>query len=107
MQLDSVVTQQGVGNVDSDSSGVGELQGVTQQIVEDLLQTQWIALQGKWQVCCPAKLECQLFFFGGIRKQGSAGIEQFIDGKGCVLKTQIAGLDFREDQNIIQDPQQG
>lgn len=68
---------------------------------------QWIALQkGKWQVCCPAKLECQLFSSAAYANRALLVSSSSSMAKGVDSSPRLP-VSILEVQNIIQDPQQG
>ncbi len=89
-----------------DGAFAGELDRVADQVGEDLLESQRIAQQCQRRVAIHQAHQFQLFRMGGRGEDGQGVLQQVAQVEGHAVEHQLAGFDFREIQNLVDDTQQ-
>ena len=87
-------------------AGLGELDGVAQEIEQDLLQAQRIAAHAFGHAGRDIGGELQALG-GGLRRQGLGhALDQLDGGEFDAFEVEAAGLDLGEVEDVVDDPQQ-
>ena len=95
------------GDGEADLAIGGELDGVAEEVDQDLLQAQGVALHGTQGHRRWADAQGQALGAGGGRQQAVHSLEEGRRIEGPGLQAQLAGLDLGEVEDIVDDPQQG
>ena len=85
---------------------VRELDGIAHQIVDDLRNSQRIALDPCGQLLVPVGAQAQAFALGCARLHAHDFIDQLFEIEIDGLNLQLPRLDFGKIQDVIQDAQQ-
>ena len=93
-------------DLDHHQADVGELDGVADEIGQHLLQAQRIALQRAQGLHRPVDAQGQPFGLGLGGEEALKLGQQGRQVQGLDLDGQFAGLDARQVQNVVDDPQQ-
>ena len=89
-----------------DGAFAGELDRVAHEVGEDLLEPQRIAHQRQRCVAVDQAHQFQLLGVGGGGEDGQGVLQQVAQVERNMVEHQFAGLDFREVENLVDDPQQ-
>lgn len=89
-----------------DGAALGELDGVADQVGEDLLQPLRVALQLDRGIPVDQADQFQLLLVGGRSQHGQGVLDQVAEIEREVFQNQLAGLDLREIEDLVDDPQQ-
>ena len=93
--------------LDEDFPGLGELQGIAEQINQHLAQAQRVADQRAGHIGVPGDEQLDVLLGGPVRKQIRQFLQQGLKLEVRVLDVELAGLDLGEIQNIVDQAQQG
>ncbi|MNV25331.1 hypothetical protein D3C71_1164270 [compost metagenome] len=93
----------GAGN---DGAFAGELDRVADQVGEDLLEPQRITHQRQRRVAVNQAHQFQLLGVGGRGEDGQGVLQQVAQVERNMVEHQFAGLDLREVEDLVNDPQQ-
>lgn len=89
-----------------DGALAGELDRVADQVGEDLLQAQRVADQRQRRVAVHQAHQFQLFGMGGGCEDGQGVLQQVPKVERDAVEHQLAGFDFREIEDLVDDAQQ-
>ncbi len=92
---------------DVDGAGIGELQGVADQIDEDLLEPTGIAGDQIGNVRRDREEQFESFLLGAAVHEADGLLEDFPRRKGNRLELEAAALDARQIQDIVDQAQKG
>ena len=81
----------------------GELDGVGQQVLEDLLETLRVAVHGARQLLGELHVERQVLGLGHVPEVAVDGVAQAGEGDFLDLDGDGAGLDFREIEDVVDE----
>ena len=105
-QLDTSIRGLANGDIQFDVASFGELDGIVDQIDQNLPQTQRIANQVVRHIWSHMNQELQTLFMGLESHHGHHIAEHVIQPERYVLDDQFVRLDFREVENIVDDAEQ-
>ncbi len=93
------------GNSDAnlDLAVSGELDGVGQQILEDLLKALWVGVHESWQALGKEQVQRQILGLGHVPEVAVDGVTQAGEGDFLDLDGDGPGFDFREIQDIVDE----
>ena len=83
-----------------------ELEGIGQQILEDLLQTLGVAAQAAGQRRIEVDVECQLFRLGHVAERSHHAVLNRGEGDLLDFHRDGAGFDFREIEDVVDQREQ-
>ena len=86
---------------------IGELDGITHQVIKHLTQTQRIAAQVAGHIGGDEVHHLHAFFLGAQRGDGRDSFQNVVERKLHGFQSQHAGLYLRKIQNVVDDGQQG
>ena len=89
-----------------DAAVVGELDGVAHQVGQHLFQALRVAHQLQRGVAVDQADQLQVLLVGGGGEDGQGVLDQLAQVERDVLQHQLAGLDLREVEDLVDDPQQ-
>jgi hypothetical protein len=89
-----------------DGAFAGELDRVADQVGEDLLEPQRVADQRQRRVAVDQAHQFQLLGVGGRGEDGQGVLQQVAQVERDMVEHQLAGLDLREVEDLVDDPQQ-
>ena len=89
-----------------DRAFAGELDRVVNQVGEDLLEPQRVAHQRQRRVAVHQADQLQAFLVGRGGEHGQGVLEQIAQVERGAVEHQLAGFDFREVENLVDDAEQ-
>ena len=93
-------------DTDDHFSLIGELDGIPQQVEQDLAQTARVAPQGRRQIRMDQTGHLQALIVGALGQCMSYVFDRVAQAEGNGLQLEPAGLDLREIQYVVQQRQQ-
>ena len=95
------------GDADHDLAGSGELNGIADEIGNDLAQPERVAVQCQWRVRRhKLRGQFQPFGFGGLQEHAQRFFHHIDQAEVHGFQFQLARLNFGEVQDVVDDPQQ-
>ena len=86
---------------------VGELDGIAEQIGEDLLEAQWVTAITLRQVGIKFHGEGESLLARAELKQMDHVVDRLAQREGLAVDGQLAGLDLGEVEDVVEDAEQG
>ena len=91
---------------DTDRAFLGELDGVADQVGQDLFQPQCITAQADGRIPINDADQFQVLLMGGWGEHGQRILNQIAEVERLIVENQFASLNFREIENLVDDRQQ-
>ncbi len=105
-QLNAAIATGAYGDIKLDVSGFGELDGIVDQIDQNLPQAQRISNQIVGHIRCNVDQKLQSFFIRLESHHGHHATEHIFQPEGNVFEDQLIRLDFGKIEDVIDDAQQ-
>ena len=93
-------------DVQRDLSAVGELEGVRQQVLQDLLQALHVGDHGLRQARVEADEEVDALRFGDVAEGALAVVLQIVEAQLAHVDDDGAGFDLRQVEDVVDERQQ-
>ncbi len=106
LNLHFIVTERPFLDQNIDIAALGELDGVTHQVGDDLLQTQRIANNIIRYVVLDIERQLQPFIMRGVREKRDHFIQRTAQREGNAFQNQFACFQLGEVQHVVNDRQQ-
>ena len=94
-------------DVETDLPGLGELDGVAQEVGEDLSDPQRVALEATMQLGRVIDTEHEPLFLGRDLHQVHDILDQLSEIEGCLVELQLTSFDLGEIEDVVEDAKQG
>ena len=89
-----------------DFSLIGELDGVADQVHQDLAQPRWITPHGARHLGCHLSEKLEMFFARAHGQQAGRRMHDLGNVEGNGLELEVIGLDLRVIENVVQNHEQ-